>query len=190
MPEGPAAARQLLASDTLTLQAPALAGWGAAADGDTAGLDSALAELRRREAWRPAFANALAAGLRGLAALHTGDSLGARRLLAEASEVRQATGAGAYWFPDVQFQMDLARLDRHAGDLASASRRLHDTFLLYGLPYRADAEELRAQIADQQGDTAAAIRSYRNFLDLWQDADPELQPRVAAARAALARLER
>ena len=35
----------------------------------------------------------------------------------------------------------------------------------------------------------AAIRGYRNFIELWKNADPELQPRVAAARAALARLE-
>jgi hypothetical protein len=31
---------------------------------------------------------------------------------------------------------------------------------------------------------------YRNFVDLWKDADPELQGRVAVAREALARLER
>ncbi len=188
--EGRAAARRLMTSDTSTLQAPALVGWGAVVDSDTALLDSALTELRRRAAWRPAFANALGSGLRGLAALRAGDSLAARQQLAEASENRQATGAGAYWFPDVQFQMDLARLERRAGDLTSASRRLHDTFLLYGLPYRAEAEELRGQIAEQRGDTTAAVRAYRNFIELWKDADPELQPRVATAREALARLER
>ena len=59
-----------------------------------------------------------------------------------------------------------------------------------GPVFRADAEELRGQIAEQQGDTVAAIRAYRNFTDLWKDADPDLQPRVAAARAVLARLER
>jgi multidrug resistance efflux pump len=58
-----------------------------------------------------------------------------------------------------------------------------------GVVYRAEAEELLAQIAEQQGDTAGAMRAYGNFVDLWKDADPELQPRVAAARAALARLE-
>jgi hypothetical protein len=188
--EGRAAARQLLTSDTATLQSPALVGWGAAVDGDTALLESALAEVHRRAAWRPAFAKALGSGLRGLAALRAVDTLAARRLLTEASEIRQASGAGAYWFPDVQFQMELARLERRAGDLNPASRRLYDTFLLYGLPYRAEAEELRAQIAEQQGDSAAAIRAYQNFTELWKDADPELQPRVAAARAALARLER
>jgi tetratricopeptide (TPR) repeat protein len=187
--EGRAAARQLPGSDTATFQAPALVGWGAAVDGDGALLDSALAEIRQREAWRPAFAAALGAGLRGLAALRAGDSLAARRHLTEAAEVRQASGAGALWFPDVEFQIALARLERSAGDLRAASRRLHDTFLLYGLPWRAQAEELRGQIAEQQGDPVAAIRAYRNFTDLWKDADPELQARVAAARAAIERLE-
>jgi hypothetical protein len=187
--DGRAAARQLLESDTATFQAPALVGWGAAVDGDGALLDSALAEIRQREAWRPAFAAALGAGLRGLAALRAGDSLAARRHLTEAAEVRQASGAGALWFPDVEFQIALARLERSAGDLRAASRRLHDTFLLYGLPWRAQAEELRGQIAEQQGDPVAAIRAYRNFTDLWKDADPELQARVAAARAAIERLE-
>jgi hypothetical protein len=184
-----AAARQLLASDTVTLQAPALLGWGAALDGDGALLDSALTEMRRREAWRPAFATALASGLRGLAALRAGDSLAARRHLTEAAEVRQASGAGALWFPDVEFQMELARLEHRAGDLAAASRRLYDAFLLYALPWRAQAEELRGRIGEQRGDTAAAISGYRNFIEMWQDADPELQPRVAAARDAIARLE-
>jgi hypothetical protein len=58
-----------------------------------------------------------------------------------------------------------------------------------GVVYRGDAEELLGQIAEQQGDTATAIRAHRNFVALWRDADPEVQPRVAAARAALARLE-
>ena len=58
-----------------------------------------------------------------------------------------------------------------------------------GMAFRADAEELRGRIAEQRGDTTAAIRGYRNLVDLWRDADPELQPRVAVARAALARLE-
>ena len=38
--------------------------------------------------------------------------------------------------------------------------------------------------------SAAAMHTYRNFIVHWQNADPKLQPRVAAARAALARLER
>jgi hypothetical protein len=58
------------------------------------------------------------------------------------------------------------------------------------MAFRADAEELRGRIAEQRGDTTAAIGAYRNLVELWRDADPELQPRVAAARAALGRMER
>jgi hypothetical protein len=35
---------------------------------------------------------------------------------------------------------------------------------------------------EQRGDTAKAIYYYGKLVDLWKDADPELQPRVEAAR--------
>jgi predicted negative regulator of RcsB-dependent stress response len=57
-----------------------------------------------------------------------------------------------------------------------------------GIIFRADADELRGRIALQRGDTAAAITAYRNFVEIWKQADPELQPRVTAARDALVRL--
>ena len=41
---------------------------------------------------------------------------------------------------------------------------------------------------EDRGDTARAAEYYSRFIDLWEDADPELQPRVDAARRALARL--
>jgi hypothetical protein len=39
-----------------------------------------------------------------------------------------------------------------------------------------------------RGDRAKARENYGRFVDLWKDADPELQPIVASARAALKRL--
>jgi hypothetical protein len=41
---------------------------------------------------------------------------------------------------------------------------------------------------DSLGHRDEAIEYYRQFIDLWKDADPELQPQVDAARAALARV--
>jgi hypothetical protein len=38
------------------------------------------------------------------------------------------------------------------------------------------------------GHREAAVSAYRRFVGLWQQADPELQPQVARARAAIARL--
>ena len=83
-----------------------------------------------------------------------------------------------------------ARFDRAGGDLDAAARRLSETVGSIGIIWRAQAEELRGQIAEQRGDTTAAIRGYRNFIGLWKDADGDQQPRVTAARAALARLVR
>ena len=88
-----------------------------------------------------------------------------------------------------QFTIALARIERAAGDFEAADRRLFDMILDPGLLQRAEAEELRGQIAEQRADTTAALRAFRNFIELWQDADPPLQPRVGAAREALARLE-
>ncbi|HYO46293.1 MAG TPA: tetratricopeptide repeat protein [Gemmatimonadota bacterium] len=60
----------------------------------------------------------------------------------------------------------------------------------YELVFRAPSHLHRAQIYEQSGDRERAIEHYRAFVELWSDADPELQPTVEQARAALARLER
>jgi tetratricopeptide (TPR) repeat protein len=59
----------------------------------------------------------------------------------------------------------------------------------YELVFRGPSHLHRAEIYEQSGDTRRAIEHYRAFLALWTDADPELQPMVERARAALARLE-
>lgn len=59
----------------------------------------------------------------------------------------------------------------------------------YELVFRAPSHLHRAEIYEQSGDRERAIEHYRAFVELWEDADPELQPRVEQARAALARLE-
>jgi class 3 adenylate cyclase/tetratricopeptide (TPR) repeat protein len=60
----------------------------------------------------------------------------------------------------------------------------------YELVFRAPSHLHRAEIYEQSGDWARAIEHYQAFVRLWQDADPELQPMVEQARAALSRLER
>jgi eukaryotic-like serine/threonine-protein kinase len=52
----------------------------------------------------------------------------------------------------------------------------------------APSHERLAQLYEARGDRARAERHYRRFVELWSRADPELQPRVAAARQHLARL--
>jgi tetratricopeptide (TPR) repeat protein len=58
----------------------------------------------------------------------------------------------------------------------------------YELVYRGPVHLHLAEMREQAGDREGAIEHYRAFIDLWKDADPELQPMVEEARAALARL--
>jgi tetratricopeptide (TPR) repeat protein len=48
--------------------------------------------------------------------------------------------------------------------------------------------ERLAQLYDQTGQTEKAAQNYQAFIDLWKNADPELQPRVRAARERLRRM--
>jgi hypothetical protein len=45
-----------------------------------------------------------------------------------------------------------------------------------------------ARMFDAKGDTANAVLHYREFIELWSGADPELQPRVVDARNRLRQL--
>jgi tetratricopeptide (TPR) repeat protein len=48
--------------------------------------------------------------------------------------------------------------------------------------------ERLAQLYDAEGQSEKAARNYQAFIDLWKNADPELQPRVRAARERLRRM--
>ena len=54
----------------------------------------------------------------------------------------------------------------------------------------APAHKRLAELYDAKGNAAKAIEHYRAYIDLWKDADPELQPAVSQARRRLAELER
>ncbi len=58
-----------------------------------------------------------------------------------------------------------------------------------GRVYLAPAHFRRGEILERLGRAAEAAASYRRFVGLWQDADPELQGMVGEARQRLARLE-
>ena len=56
-------------------------------------------------------------------------------------------------------------------------------------PVRVPAiRERLGQLYEGLGRTDKAVENYRAFIDLWKNADPELQPRVADARRRLAKL--
>jgi eukaryotic-like serine/threonine-protein kinase len=54
--------------------------------------------------------------------------------------------------------------------------------------FRALAYERMAYLHEERGEIAQAVLYYQRFIELWKDADPEFQPRVAAARHALVRI--
>jgi tetratricopeptide (TPR) repeat protein len=59
----------------------------------------------------------------------------------------------------------------------------HSTWAIYAHSYQlAPAYERLGALYEQRGDTAKAIYYYSKLVELWKDADPELQPRVEAAR--------
>jgi hypothetical protein len=58
----------------------------------------------------------------------------------------------------------------------------------YELVYLAPAHRRQAEIHDRRGDRARAAQHYRRFIQLWGEADPELQPIVATARKRLQEL--
>ncbi len=59
-----------------------------------------------------------------------------------------------------------------------------DRLFLDGI-FRAYTHERLGALYEKRGETEKALLSYGRFVELWQDADPELQPRVEAARRAI-----
>jgi len=56
--------------------------------------------------------------------------------------------------------------------------------------FRASAHERLGQLYDARGDDENAALHYAQFVELWEDADPVLQPRVQAARVRLQEIVR
>jgi tetratricopeptide (TPR) repeat protein len=62
-------------------------------------------------------------------------------------------------------------------------------FLFWKFVNEAWIRERLGELYERKGDRENALRHLEQFVELWNDADPELQPRVAAARATLVRLK-
>ena len=100
------------------------------------------------------------------------------------------------WLPHAQLMYGLAFQELAELDSAVAhfERAIHPRVMVESgswgfarmqLPF---ALRSLAELETARGDTAAAIERYRQFLDLWKDADPEFRGQVTSARRALARL--
>jgi tetratricopeptide (TPR) repeat protein len=78
----------------------------------------------------------------------------------------------------------LGREDEALGWYGSIAERA-----AYELVYLAPAHRRQAEIYARRGQPDLAAQHYRRFIELWSEADPELQPVVAEARRRLAELE-
>ena len=78
----------------------------------------------------------------------------------------------------------LAAVGRDREALALVDRNVPGTAVINRIPYRLET----ARLSEKVGDRDLAIAAYQDVLNAWRRADPELQPFVAEARAALARL--
>jgi tetratricopeptide (TPR) repeat protein len=85
-----------------------------------------------------------------------------------------------------------------AAGVADSAARMFEQYLTtpFWQKMRPDLDPVRVpairerlgQLYEAMGKSDKAIENYRAFIELWKNADPELQPRVADARKRLARL--
>jgi pimeloyl-ACP methyl ester carboxylesterase/tetratricopeptide (TPR) repeat protein len=169
-----------------------LLGLFAALDGDP----SASAAADTLERWGGAenvrtVAGNLARGIRAEARALRGDRDGAAAVLGGLS-FENTSYLEALASP----MISAARERYRRGELLIEAGRPSDAIPLltsfaeayYDLLFEAPAARQLALLAEGRGDLAEAQRHYRRFLELWSDAEPELQPRVAEAQRRIATL--
>jgi serine/threonine-protein kinase len=130
-------------------------------------------------------------GIRAEAAMSRGD---VEEALREVEGMRHATHyITAFAFPELSQARErflraeaLAQLGR--GEEALRWFGSFAEFSPYDMLYSAVGHRRRGEILQSLGRPEEAAREYARFIELWSDADPELQPMVRDARAALARV--
>jgi predicted Zn-dependent protease len=130
------------------------------------------------------FTEGAARALEGFGFLKKGDRESALQILQAAQ--RQATGYGAprrvneiirWWLGELLLEMERPR-----------EAESYFTSLVFEVEPDPLAAQRLGRIHEGLGDPATAREAYELFVTAWQDADPELQPTVEEARAAIARL--
>lgn len=94
--------------------------------------------------------------------------------------------------PELGYAYDLAgrqaqaivTFERYVTTPASSRWNNTDPIYLAGIYKRL------GELYEEKNDLAKAASYYSRFIDLWKDADPELQPRVVDAKARLARIQK
>ncbi|MDB4874465.1 MAG: protein kinase [Gemmatimonadetes bacterium] len=78
--------------------------------------------------------------------------------------------------------------DSAIAELALYANSERQENLPFDAMYLAASYKRLGELYEQKGDIAKAIAATQKFVDLWKNADPELQPKVSEARQRLARL--
>jgi DNA-binding SARP family transcriptional activator/TolB-like protein len=108
--------------------------------------------------------------------------------LTELGRVPFAVTAASFGHLATRERFALAEL-LHALGRDDEALAVYDAMQAYSdLPFMATARWRQAQIHERAGRRERAIFNYQRVTQMWRDADPPFQPRVADARAALERL--
>lgn len=137
--------------------------------------------LPRDTIWRHMIAGEIA-----LAEGRAGDAVQSFRRVLSAEKFCVICGSGALARAyDAAGQRDsvVTLYERMLASRDPGSRRQEDLF------ERARALKRLGELYEERGNVAQAIRRYREFMELWKDADPQLQPVVQDVKERVARLE-
>ncbi len=124
----------------------------------------------------------------GWADIIEGDTLGGlRELRAGIEEAGYGMNAALNMGQPLRFAF-ISTLAAHPQTRAEGIRRLRAGFTFGDVTYVAIRYLLLGQALEAEGDAAGAVQAYSQFIRLWDQADPELQPLVETARRGLERL--
>jgi tetratricopeptide (TPR) repeat protein/tRNA A-37 threonylcarbamoyl transferase component Bud32 len=149
------------------------------AEGTLRRVGSAGEQVLRRRQWRM-----------GDWAREGATALRSERYAEAAERFRKArTVAPQWWLPELATAYDRAGQADSALALYESYLNSTDNFRLYGDAFNLAPILRRAgELYEARSDRDRAVSSYQRFLDLWRDADPELQPQVVEVRRRLAAL--
>ena len=98
-------------------------------------------------------------------------------------------GCAACLLPEIGRAYDLSgNADSAAAILARYVTNRHNSAPVADGLYLAGAYKRLGELAEAKGDKQTAASYYTKFVELWKNADPELQPKVAEVKKRLARL--
>lgn len=123
-------------------------------------------------------------------ALSEGDPARAIEFMREARSHGMAPPDWAY-IGDVYMGLAFDELGEADSAVAYLERAANPGYLPYqtiSAPFYSFVVLRLAEVEERRGNTSAAAKYYQQFLHLWSDADPELQPHAESARRALSRL--